>query len=84
MTAQRSIQSIQREVAERTDILYALDKMCQVCGTLIETREEAAHTKAADGSEFLTHRTKACTRGMLLEVIRRSGFGRRGSLRLMR
>jgi hypothetical protein len=58
--------------------------MCTVCGTRIETREEAAHTKAIDGSEFLSHDTKDCTEGMLLELIKRSGYGWRGSLRLMR
>lgn len=80
----QSVAQIQREVSERTDVLYSLDKICQVCGTKIETREEAAHTRAADGSEFLSHQTAECTGGMLLELIRRSGFGRRGSLRLMR
>lgn len=80
----QSVAQIQREVSERTDVLYALDRICQVCGTVIETREGAAHTRAADGSEFLTHQSNECTSGMLLELIRRSGFGRRGSLRLMR
>lgn len=80
----QSVAEVRREVSERTDALYALCKMCQVCGTKIETRKEAAHTKAADGSEFLSHATTECTEGMLLEVLRRSSFGRRGSLRLMR
>jgi hypothetical protein len=42
----QSAADIKREVSERTDLLYALDKMCTVCGTRIETRQEAAHTKS--------------------------------------
>jgi hypothetical protein len=59
----QSAADIKREVSERIDILYALDKMCTVCGTRIETRQEAAHTKAIDGSEFLSHDTKTAPKG---------------------
>jgi hypothetical protein len=60
----QSAADIKRQVEERIDLLYALDKMCTVCGTRIETREEAAHTKAIDGSEFLSHNSTECTEGM--------------------
>jgi hypothetical protein len=48
----QSAADIKREVSERTDILYALDKMCTVCGTRIETRQKQLTRRRLTGRSF--------------------------------